>query len=64
MTISLPIAYYFSHEWLEGFVYRIGLDAGLFVFSIAIILIVAILSIARQTIQAVLTNPATTLKQE
>jgi putative ABC transport system permease protein len=64
MTISLPIAYYFSQEWLEGFVYRIGLDAGLFAFSIAIILIVTALSIARQTIQAALANPAHTLKHE
>ncbi len=64
MTISLPIAYYFSQEWLEGFVYRIGLDAGVFVFSIAIILIIAVLSIARQTIMAALANPAHTLKHE
>jgi putative ABC transport system permease protein len=64
MAISLPLAYYFAQEWLEGFVYRIGLDAGLFVFSIAIILIVAVLSIARQTIMAALANPAHTLKQE
>jgi putative ABC transport system permease protein len=64
MMISLPFAYYFAHVWLEGFVYRIGLNVGLFAFSIAIILTVAILSIARQTIKAVLTNPATTLKQE
>jgi putative ABC transport system permease protein len=64
MTISLPVAYYFAHEWLEGFVYRIGLNAGLFAFSIAVILIVAVLSIARQTIQAALANPAHTLKHE
>ncbi|MGB6340569.1 MAG: ABC transporter permease [Candidatus Aminicenantaceae bacterium] len=64
MMISLPVAYYFAHEWLEGFVYRIGLNVGLFAFSTFIILIVAVLSIARQTIQAALTNPATSLKQE
>jgi putative ABC transport system permease protein len=64
VMISLPVSYYFAHEWLEGFVYRIGLNAGLFAFSIAVILIVAILSIARQTIQAALTNPAHTLKHE
>ena len=64
VMISLPVSYYFAHEWLEGFVYRIGLNAGLFAFSIAVILIVAILSIARQTIQAALTSPAHTLKHE
>jgi putative ABC transport system permease protein len=64
ITISLPIAYYFAQEWLEGFVYRIDLDAGLFVLSIAIILIVALLSIARQTIQVALTNPSDSIRQE
>jgi putative ABC transport system permease protein len=64
MLISLPVSYYFTHEWLEGFVYRISLSPGLFAFSISIILIVAALSIARQTIRAALKNPATTLKQE
>jgi len=64
MMISLPVAYYFSHEWLEGFVYRIGLNAGLFAFSISIILAVAVLSIARQTIKAAVANPAASLKQE
>jgi putative ABC transport system permease protein len=64
MMISLPVAYYFSHEWLEGFVYRIGLNAGVFTFSIAIILICAVLSIARQTIKAAVANPAASLKQE
>lgn len=64
VLISLPVAYYFAHEWLGGFVYRIGLNAGLFAFSVAVILLVAVLSIARQTIQAALTNPASTLKHE
>jgi putative ABC transport system permease protein len=64
VIISLPVAYYLAHEWLEGFVYRIGLNVGLFALSIALILLVAVLSITRQTIQAALTNPAHTLKQE
>jgi len=64
VLISLPVAYYLSHEWLKGFVYRIGLNIGLFAFSIAVILMVAVLSISRQTIQAALTNPAHTLKHE
>jgi putative ABC transport system permease protein len=63
MMISLPAAYYFAHVWLKGFVYRIGLNAGLFAFSIAVILIISILSITRQTIKAALTNPAHSLNR-
>ncbi len=64
MMISLPVAYYFSHQWLLGFVYRIGLKVGLFAFSITIILTISVLSIARQTITAAIANPVTCLKQE
>jgi putative ABC transport system permease protein len=64
VLISLPVAYYFAHEWLGGFVYRIGLNAGLFAFSVAVILLVAVLSIARQTFQAALADPTRTLKHE
>jgi len=64
IMISLPVAYYFSHQWLLGFVYRTSLNVGLFAFSIAIILTVAVLSIARQTIKAAIVNPAACLKQE
>ena len=64
MMISLPAAYYFSYQWLQGFVYRIGLTVGLFAFPIAIILTVAVLSITRQTIKAAIVNPVICLKQE
>jgi len=64
LLISLPAAYYFAHEWLKGFVYRVNLNAGLFAFSISIILMVAFLSIARQTIKAAVANPAESLKRE
>jgi putative ABC transport system permease protein len=62
--ISLPVAYYLTHDWLKGFVYRIGLNAGLFALSISIVMIVSVLSIARQTIMAAVANPAESLKQD
>lgn len=64
VLVSLPMAYYFSHEWLKGFVYRIGLNAGLFAVSIFVLMIVAVLSIARQTLQAATANPSESLRKE
>jgi putative ABC transport system permease protein len=64
VLVSLPAAYYVTHEWLKGFVYRIGLSPGLFAVSILVLIIVAGLSIARQTIQAAMANPAVSLKKE
>ncbi len=64
LLMSLPVAYYFTREWLKGFVYRIDLSAGLFVFSVFLIMAVAFLSVAGQTVKAALANPADSLKQE
>lgn len=60
---ALPLAYSLSREWLEGFVYRISLNAGLFAGAISLILIVAVLSVARLTFKAAAANPAESLKQ-
>jgi hexokinase len=64
ILVSLPVAYYLAHEWLKDFAYRISLSGWLIAFSISIILIVAFLSIAQQTIKAAVTNPAESLRLE
>jgi putative ABC transport system permease protein len=64
IVFSLPVAYYLAHEWLKDFVYRINLSFWLIAFSISIILIVALLSIVKQTIKAAVTNPVESLRLE
>lgn len=64
ILISLPIACYLANEWLKDFAYRINLSVGLIAFSISIILIVASLSIAHQTIRAATRNPVDSLRLE
>lgn len=64
LLMSLPVAHYFTREWLKGFVYRVDLSAGLFAFSVFLIMTVAFLSVAGQTVKAALANLAESLKQE
>ncbi len=64
ILISLPVAYYLAHGWLKDFAYRINLSFWLIAFSLFIILIVAFLSIAQQTIKAAVTNPVESLRLE
>jgi putative ABC transport system permease protein len=64
IVFSLPVAYYLAHEWLKDFVYRINLSFWLIAFSISIIIIVALLSIVKQTIKAAVTNPVESLRLE
>jgi putative ABC transport system permease protein len=64
ILVSLPVACYFSQEWLNGFAYRINFSAGLIVFSISIIVTAAFISIVGQTIKAALAVPADGLRME
>jgi putative ABC transport system permease protein len=64
IAFSLPVAYFLAHEWLKDFVYRINLSFWLIAFSVCVILIVAFLSMARQTIRAAAANPVESLRLE
>jgi putative ABC transport system permease protein len=62
--IAWPIAYFFLKDWLNGFAYRI--DIGLLSFLIpgVCILLIAILTVATQSIRAANTDPAKNLRTE
>jgi putative ABC transport system permease protein len=64
MLMALPLAYYVTHAWLKGFVYRIGLTAGLFAGPILLVLLTAVLGVTRLTLRAATANPALSLKRE
>src|SRR5690606_42055292 len=43
--VAAPIAYYFMHDWLANFTYRIDLGAGLFLVVVLSALLIALLTI-------------------
>lgn len=59
---ALPVSYAFGRRWLQGFYYRIGLDAGVFAAAVAVVLAIALLCIARITVRAARESPAVSLK--
>lgn len=64
ILVSVPVAYLIAVDWLKDFAYRINLSIWLIAFSVAVILIVAFLSIVQQTIKAAVTNPVDNLRLE
>jgi putative ABC transport system permease protein len=62
--IALPIAYFAMEQWLSNYFVRITLNAWIFVFAIAMILLLAIVTVSFQTIRAAIANPTDSLKQE
>ena len=62
--ISAPIAYYFMHEWLQNFAYRIPLSATIFILAILSSILIAWLTVAHRAFNAALANPIKSLRTE
>jgi putative ABC transport system permease protein len=64
ILIASPIAYYFMHQWLQNFAYRINISWWIFLLSGSAAIIIALLTISFQSIKAALTNPVKSLRSE
>ncbi len=64
LLISVPVSYYFMHQWMENFQYRAALSAWLFIISSFGALTIALITISLQTIKAALANPVRSLRTE
>jgi hypothetical protein len=62
--ISVPVAWYLLSNFLKNYSYHTKLNAWIFAMAASITLLVAFASISYQTIRAIRTNPAETLKHE
>ncbi|MEO6541601.1 MAG: ABC transporter permease [Ferruginibacter sp.] len=64
IIIAIPLAWYFMHNWLQDFAYRI--DIGWWVFAITGILavLIALVTISFQAIKAAVANPVKSLRTE
>jgi putative ABC transport system permease protein len=62
--IAAPIAWYFMHQWLADYQYRIDISWWIFVVSGVVAVLIAVMSVSFQAIRAALSNPVKTLKTE
>ncbi|MEO6454543.1 MAG: ABC transporter permease [Ginsengibacter sp.] len=62
--IACPLAYIVMHSWLQGYAYRIHIDATPFIISIICLGLITALLICVQTIKAALANPVNSLRSE
>ena len=62
--IASPLAWYFMHEWLQDFSYRINIDWWVFVIAGITALFIALITISFRAIRAALANPVKSLRTE
>ena len=63
-AVGLPLAYLTAGSWIENFAHRVTLGWWFVVIPIVSMLIIALLSISYQSIQAAVANPVKALRQD
>jgi putative ABC transport system permease protein len=63
-AIAAPIAWYFMHNWLQNYAYRINLSWRLFAAGGFVAVIIAIATISFQVVKAASANPLKSLRSE
>jgi putative ABC transport system permease protein len=64
VLISIPIAWYAMHQWLQNFAYHVELNAWMFVISAVVAVAIALATVSIQSIKAALANPVDSLRSE
>jgi putative ABC transport system permease protein len=63
-VISVPIAWYFMHGWLQDYAYRIDLGWWVFMVGGLASVLIALVTISFQAIKAAVANPVESLRSE
>jgi putative ABC transport system permease protein len=64
IAISVPIAWYLMNRWLEGFAYRMEINAWIFLSASLVAIGLTLITVSFQSIKAALTNPVKSLRNE
>jgi putative ABC transport system permease protein len=62
--IAAPLAWYFMHQWLKDFAYRININWWIFLVAGVTAVLIALFTISFQAIRAAIANPVESLRSE
>jgi putative ABC transport system permease protein len=63
-VIATPLAWWFMHQWLQDFAFRISIPVWIFIVSTGLAIIIAFITIGSQAIKAGIANPVKSLRTE
>jgi ABC-type antimicrobial peptide transport system permease subunit len=64
ILLGSPIAWYFAHQWLQNFAFRVPIQWWIFVLAGLIALVIALGTVGYQAVRAALMNPVQSLRNE
>ena len=62
--VAAPVAWYFMHQWLKDFAYRVDIGWWIFLIAGATAVLIALFTISFQAIKAAMANPVKSLRSE
>jgi len=62
--IAFPLAWWFMHDWLKDFAYRVNISWWVFVAAGIVALLIALITVSFQAIKAAIANPVKSLRTE
>jgi putative ABC transport system permease protein len=63
-VLGTPLAWYATHQWLQGYAFRIDMHWAYFVIPFFCIVVIALLAVSFQSLKAALANPVKSLRTE
>jgi putative ABC transport system permease protein len=63
-VIASPVAFYYLHNWLQKYTYRVSIGLGVFIASGIAAIVITLVTISFQAIKAALANPVKSLRSE
>jgi len=64
LIIFLPFSYFLLKNWLNDFAYRISLSSWYFIIAAGLVVMIAALTVASQTLKALRNRPVKSLRSE
>ena len=62
IVIAAPLAYYFMHQWLQDFAYRVTISWWIYVVAGGAAILIALLTVSFQALRAAMANPVESLR--
>lgn len=63
-AIAVPLGYYLTDQWLQNFSYQTSVPIGLYIFVIAVSLLITAVTVGFRAVKAALGNPVDSLSDE
>jgi len=64
LTIAIPLAYYFMHNWLQNYTYHTEMSWWIFAVASIVALLITLLTVSFQAIKVAIINPMKSLRTE